>query len=201
MTFAHPGTMRRTIARIVPLAFALLCSAAAGADAQGTRSAQQQADVREMQAFRLDDAKIGRWIRAQEEMLAYARDNEQDLKALEKKMKAEQESEDDDAEPTLTQMAARMEKVPPFRQALQRAGTNSREFMLTTLVMFQAGFAAELMKSGTIKELPKEVPSAHVALYNKYSEQFRKLSEEQKALEKRREAAEEEEEEEEKEPR
>ncbi len=200
MTFVNPRSPRRVLARVARLAAALavLAAPAAGtAGAQATRKAEQDADARALAAYRLDDRKIGRWIRAQEEILAYSRDHEAELKALEKKLEADERSDADDApdNPTLAEMSKRIERIAPFREALQRAGTTSRDFMLTSLVMFQTAFAAEMQKSGTIKELPKEVPAAHVALYHKYAAQFKKLSDEQKALEKRREANEEEEEE------
>ncbi len=198
MTFVNPRSPRRVLARVARLAAALavLAAPAAGtAGAQATRKAEQDADARALAAYRLDDAKIGRWIRAQEEILAYSRDHEAELKALEKTLEADERGGDDDAGgPTLAEMSKRIERIAPFREALQRAGTTSRDFMLTSLVMFQTAFAAEMQKSGTITELPKEVPAAHVALYHKYAAQFKKLSDEQKALEKRREANEEEEE-------
>jgi hypothetical protein len=58
---------------------------------------------------------------------------------------------------TLSQMAARIQKEPVMAKALAAAGLDAREYAKFTLAYFQAAMIAGMMKSGMVKEVPKEL--------------------------------------------
>ena len=58
---------------------------------------------------------------------------------------------------TLSQMAAAIDNVPAARAALADAGLDAREYAKFSLAAMQAGMIAGMMKSGVVKEVPKEL--------------------------------------------
>jgi hypothetical protein len=61
---------------------------------------------------------------------------------------------------TLAQMAARIQREPVMAKALAGAGLDAREYAKFTLAYFQAAMIAGMMKSGMIKEVPKELAAS-----------------------------------------
>jgi hypothetical protein len=86
---------------------------------------------------------------------------------LEDEISRAEEAEDEggEVEQSLSAMAARMAADPRVAGALRRAGIAPREAAVMQLALMQAAFAAELLKSGTIKEIPKDVSAANVKFY------------------------------------
>jgi hypothetical protein len=58
---------------------------------------------------------------------------------------------------TLSQMAAAINNVPAAKAALARAELDAREYAKFSLAAMQAGMIAGMMKSGVVKEVPKEL--------------------------------------------
>jgi hypothetical protein len=58
---------------------------------------------------------------------------------------------------TLSQMAAAINNVPAAKAALSSAGLDAREYTKFSLAAMQAGMIAGMMKSGVVKEVPKEL--------------------------------------------
>jgi hypothetical protein len=81
--------------------------------------------------------------------------------------RAEEDEEDaDEGNPkSLSEMVARIAAEPRVSGALKRAGLAVREAAVMQLALFQAGFAASMLESGTIKEIPKDVNAANVKFY------------------------------------
>jgi hypothetical protein len=157
---------------------ALLVLAPAKGAAQ-SKSASKSADQREMENFRLTKAKMDKWMAAQWGIVKLAQEHPE--------LATETRGSDEDdsgGDPTLDQLAARIEKVPELRQTLRRVGITAREYALTTLVVFEASFAYAAKKQGLIKEIPAEVPAAHVALVAQYEPEMLRLQAEMKKLEK-----------------
>jgi hypothetical protein len=144
-----------------------------------SKSASASADQREMDNFRLTKAKMDKWISAQWGIVKLAQAHPE----LATEIRAR---DDDDAsdDPTLDELAAQIEKVPEVRKALQRAGLTAREYALTTFAVFEASFAYAAKKEGLIKEIPAEVPAAHVTLVAQYEAEMIRLQAEMKKLEK-----------------
>ena len=63
---------------------------------------------------------------------------------------------------TLAEMEARLKKSPELTSALRSAGLSARDYAKMTFALIGAAFAHGMLKSGTIKELPKEVNAANV---------------------------------------
>jgi hypothetical protein len=88
---------------------------------------------------------------------------------LEEEIAAAEEAEEGegvDAEgQTLTSMAERMTADPRVASALKSAGLAAREAATLQLAFFQAALTAELLESGTIKEIPKEANTENVRFY------------------------------------
>jgi hypothetical protein len=61
---------------------------------------------------------------------------------------------------TLSDMAARIQKEPVMAKALASAGLDAREYAKFTLAYFQAAMIAGMMKSGLVKEVPKEMAAS-----------------------------------------
>ena len=160
---------------------ALLATAPSGALAQRTAARSQtakSADQREMENFHLTKAKMDKWLAAQWAIVKLAQEHPE--------LASERRGNDDDdgSDQSLDAMAARIDKVPELRRELQRVGITAREYSLTTLAIFQASFAYAMKKQGMIKEIPADVPAAHVALVAQYEQEMTKLQVEMKKLEK-----------------
>ena len=82
---------------------------------------------------------------------------EQLKEELEKSQQSVMTSEDTK---TLSQMAAAINREPLFKNALASAGLDAREYAKFSLAYFQAAMVAGMMKSGMIKEVPKEMAAA-----------------------------------------
>jgi hypothetical protein len=81
------------------------------------------------------------------------------LEKLEEEMNQAQgiDSSNDNSARTLSQMAAAINDVPAARAALAGAGLDAREYTKFSLAAMQAGTIAGMMKSGVVKEVPKEL--------------------------------------------
>jgi len=75
------------------------------------------------------------------------------------------DGEDMDEAKSLSDVAARMSADPRVAGALKRAGLAPREAAVMQFALFGAGFAASMLESGTIKEIPKDVNAANVKFY------------------------------------
>jgi hypothetical protein len=109
------------------------------------------------------------------ELTALEEKSEARLTEAEKKrreeLRAKLEAEDaeaarrgDDQEPkTLGDMARRIEREPDLANAIRSAGLTTREYSMLTLSFFNAMFAHNMKKAGTIKELPADILPANIA--------------------------------------
>ena len=147
--------------------------APAPAVAQGNTSA---ADTREVVAYRLSMQKLQQLNRAMAD-LQRQRDADPAYQQLQKK-KQEFAALSEKEEPTeaemarmarleeetqsLSAMAARMAADKRIAGALQRAGLAPREAAVMQLALIQAAFTAEMLETGAIKEMPKDVSAENV---------------------------------------
>jgi hypothetical protein len=178
----RPRQLLATVALLVAVG-PVSAVAQAGADA----------DTREVMAYRLTMPKLRQLNelyaalhRAQEADPAYQalQKKKRDLAALagkdelteaegermaklEEEIAAAEEAEegDEDMEQSLSAMAARMSADPRIAGALKSSGLAAREAAVIQLAFFQAALTAELLESGTIKEIPKEANTENVRFY------------------------------------
>jgi hypothetical protein len=180
----RPHTLLATAALVVALV-PVPAAAQAGADA----------DTREVQAYRLTMPKLRQLNqfladlyrqrdadpayqqvkKKKAELAALAAKEElteaeqERMARLEEEIAAAEEAEEDegiDSEgQTLSSMAERMAADPRIASALNSAGLAAREAATLQLAFFQAALTAELLESGTIKEIPKEANTENVRFY------------------------------------
>lgn len=96
--------------------------------------------------------------------------SDRDQKRLEE-LRARLEAEDadaarqgDDGEPkTLADMSRRIEREPELAAAVRGVGLTTREFSLITLSFYNAMFAHDMKKAGTIPAMPKDILPENIA--------------------------------------
>lgn len=178
--------MRPTVHLAAAAILAVLVTAPAAA-----QQAQSDADTREVLAYRLTMPKLRAFGTA---LAEFQRQREADpaYQALAKKRlelaalvekeeltdaesrrmvqledeiaAAEEAEEADDEDQSLDAMVARINSDPRVVAALRRAGLEPREAVIMQLALIQAALAAELLDSGSIKEIPKDVNAENVRL-------------------------------------
>lgn len=168
----------------------LRVAAAALAISLAPPAAAQDADTREVTAYRLTlpklrqldqalaelerqreaDPAYQQLLRKKQELEALnAKDELTDAEAeraaqLEDEITRADEAEDEpaDEDQSLSAAAARMEADPRIAAALRRAGLTAREAATLQLAFFQAALTAGMLESGAISEIPKEVNADNV---------------------------------------
>jgi hypothetical protein len=175
----------------IPLVVLLVSLAVAPAAAQANTG---DADAREVQAYTLTMPKLRQLnqamldLRKQDESdpayralqqkkkeLAVLGEKEEPTEAdqdrmakLEEEIQQAEGDEDDGADDNLNSLSdleKRMASDPRIAGALKRAGLAPREAAVMQFALFGAGFAATMLESGTIKEIPKDVNAANVKFY------------------------------------
>ena len=111
------------------------------ATAQPMRNGRADADLREIQNYRLTTKTLARLAQVQENIYALLKANP-DLA----KRHADTDSRDESAQ-TLDDMAKRFERIPEMRRAIVKAGLTPREYMLATMALLQAGMSAALIEA------------------------------------------------------
>ncbi len=154
----------------------------------------EDADAKEVQAYRLTMPKLRQLNQAGLEAakLRQANPSSRGLDAKKKELQALQEKEtltraeqdrlsvlereisdaeeaaedsDDSSAKSLSDMARQIESDPIFSGALRKVGIPGREAAVMMLALFQAGFTAEMLESGTIKQIPKTANADNVKFY------------------------------------
>lgn len=125
----------------------------------------------EAQKLRAADPKTGGLARKKAELKAL-QEKEELTAAEEKRMdqldreisEAEDEGDEGDSR-SLSDMVSRIQANPAYSSALRKAGLPAREAAVMMLALFQAGFTAEMLQSGAIKQIPKEANADNVKFY------------------------------------
>jgi hypothetical protein len=112
------------------------------ATAQAASSGRGEADLREIQSYRLTTKTLVQLNQVQENMYAALKANP-DLN----KRYADQKGDREDQAETLSEMAKRLDRIPEMRRAIVTAGLTPREYMLAMMALLQAGMSAALMDS------------------------------------------------------
>ena len=142
----------RTIGRLWVLALALLLALPRFATGQ-------DADTREINAYRLTDATLAKYVRA--------------ARAMAPAVKAAQDAEDeDDADeeesPSISKLVAWYDAKPEARRAITGAGLTTREYVVFTFALFQAGMGAWMVEQQGWSKLPPEFARANVEFYQRH---------------------------------
>lgn len=106
---------------------------------------------------------------------------EQELEELENSSALGADSKD-----TLSDMAAAIKKEPAIAKALTDAGVDAREYATFMLAYFQAAMVHGMMKSGMVKDIPKELAAAvnmeNVKFVAQHEKEFEAFAKEMEAL-------------------
>ncbi|HXE79708.1 MAG TPA: hypothetical protein VNK41_03085 [Vicinamibacterales bacterium] len=201
------GSRKRALVTAI-VAGAAVAAIVAVLAARGRQS--PEADKRELQAYRLTLAKVRQMNdayaalfkalhedpqfqslqRAREELSAL--ESKEDLTADDEERIAELEDEIDNAEgsavpdigehQSLSDMEAAIEAQPRLAAAIRSAGLTPREFTKIQLSLFQAMFAYNFLKSGTLKALPAEVPKENVDFVRQHEQELTTMAKQWEAV-------------------
>jgi hypothetical protein len=127
--------------------------------------AQAQSRDPRVQARRQRDKELTALEEKSEARLTVAEQKRrEELRATLAAEDAEAARRGDDQEPkTLGDMARRIEREPDLANAIRSAGLTTREYSMLTLSFFNAMFAHNMKKAGTIKELPADILPENIA--------------------------------------
>jgi len=159
----------RRIARFVPY---VLAAIVAVAHASVAAAQSDDPDIKEINAYRLSEAKLAKFVQASRNLVA-AVDANPELKS------GELQKEN----PSLGEMAAFYDSKPPVKRAINSAGMTSREYVTFMLSMFQAGMMSWAAKQPGAK-LPPDFPKENVAFYDAHQKEIEAATAEFKKLDK-----------------
>lgn len=128
------------------------------------RAAAQDADAREVSAYRLTEATLAKFIRASRAMAAVAttmRDTADDDED-------DDGDEDDDDDTSIASITAFYDTTPAARRAITGAGLSTREFVVFTFALLQAGMGAWLVEQQGWSKLPPDFARANVEFYQRH---------------------------------
>lgn len=149
--------------------FVLLLSSPAGAQNKAV------GDTKEISAYRLTDAALAKYAQARHNVDAQARKaastcDEED----------EEDEEDGDNGKTIDQLVAKINATAGVRAAIQSAGMTTREFVVFSMSVFQAGMTDWALSQPGAK-LPPGVAMENVTFYRKHQAEMKKMGESAKA--------------------
>ena len=171
MSRSNPLRRSPIAALVIGLVLALSAGAARPLAAQGD-------DAATLAAYRLTDAKLGQFMKATRAVYALSKDP-----ALQAQAEAlEAQGGDDDAE-TIAEIAAKMERLPAFRNAVSSAGMTMRDYVTFQLAFFQAAFAQAMLDQYPDKaKLPAGISQANVDFVRSHKAQLDQLTAEMKKM-------------------
>ena len=172
-------------------------------------AAQQDADARELAAYRLTKEGLDRYAATMRALPGELRKDprfaemgklQAELDRLEekddptdadvKRMEAiearleelDQATDISMSEGSLAEIEAGIRKHPPLAAAIKAGGMTPREYATFTLVLFQASMAVGMQKAGLMKELPKEIAPENLKFVEQHEQELLKLQKEMEAL-------------------
>lgn len=118
----------------------------------GGREGDPASDVEELRRYRLTMDDMRKWVEAQRTMARLERAGAES-ESGEAAPGTDAEMESEEAEPvgdtqTLDGIAARVESIPEFKNAVEAAGLTAREYAVVTLAYMQAAMATAAMGMG-----------------------------------------------------
>jgi len=143
----------------------------------GALSAQGRAadaDEREIAAYRLSEGTLAKFIRASRAMAALQ-------KPAPSETAEDDESGDDNT--SIADIAAMYDTIPPARRAITGAGLTTREYVVFTFALFQAGMGAFLVEQAGWDKLPPEIARENVLFYQRHKAQMDSVTAELKKAE------------------
>jgi hypothetical protein len=119
----------------------LTTAVASRSTAQTSANTRVDADVKEMQEYRLTSATLTKLGQVQENLYAVLKAHPE----LGKRYAGSKEDREDEPK-TLDDMAKRFDRIPEMKQAVVKSGLTPRQYMLATMAMVQAAMGAAAME-------------------------------------------------------
>jgi hypothetical protein len=165
----------------ISLMFSRLAAIAFGVAVAGAPlAAQNDADVKAIESFRLTMPVLNRMAQVQENMYATVKAHPE----LAKKYADEKDGDEEDAK-TLDDMARRLDKVPEFKAALIKAGFTPRSYMVATMAMFQAAMTAAVLEMpGADRSKVSANTMANVAFLKAHAAEMQRMQARAKEIDK-----------------
>lgn len=134
-------------------------------------------DMATLAAYRLTEASLDQFDRATRAMIAAAQD------PAVRRQVAAMSDDDDEGDPSIAEIAARIDRVPAMRRAITGAGMTSRGYVTFQLSLFQAAMAVALLEmQGASGELPEGTPPQNVAFARKHKQRIEAMGRELRQL-------------------
>jgi len=150
------------------------------AAASAPLAAQNDADVKAIESFRLTMPVLTRMSQVQENIYTTVKAHPE----LAKKY-ADQKDDDEEDAKTLDDMARRLDKVPEFKAALIKAGFTPRGYMVATMAMFQAAMTAAVLEMpGADRSKVSANTMANVAFLKAHAAEMQRMQARAKEIEK-----------------
>jgi hypothetical protein len=146
--------------RLLALAAAVLALLLVGSSAFAQAPSP---DAKAIAAYRLTDTGLNRFISASRGLAAVQRARPDADDADDD----DDDDGDDDKDPSIDELAAIYERDPAARRALSAAGITSREYIIFSLSLFEAGMAAWLIEQHGWDKLPPNVARENVVFYQR----------------------------------
>lgn len=142
----------------------------------GVRPLQAQggakdADVKAIQSYRLTESGLSKFMQATRNIAQAAKAHPE----------IANEQEDDGSDKSLDDMVAIYDRHPEIKHAITSTGMTSRDYVLFTFAMFQAGMAAGVQQMGG--KLPEGVSGQNIEFYKKHEAELKKFGEEMQKME------------------
>jgi hypothetical protein len=115
------------------------------------------------------------------ERYAQAARNLQQLEQTDPEVRRRMDAMGDQEAQSIDEVTRAIEADPQIRQAIERAGMNVRDYMLTSVALMQAMMASDFQRQGFIQELPPEVSADNVQFVRENETRIRELLEAQTA--------------------
>lgn len=163
---------RRAGAVSAAVAAAIVLAASPSAAQKKQASASDDKFMQELSSYRLTDAALAKFTQAAQNLIQLQKDHPELAK------EAENEPSSGDVK-SIDEMVALYHRHPQIERAINSASMSTRDFVLFSMSMFQAGMGAwALQQSG---KLPEGTPMANVTFYKAHEAQLKKLNEEMQA--------------------
>ena len=161
------------LSRLVPLLAVVAALAAAPAAAAAQPGGD---DMATLTAYRLTEAKLDQFERASRAMIAAVQDP-----AVRRQVEAIGDEDHDD--PTIADIAARIDRVPAMKRAITGAGMTTRDYVTFQLSLFQASMAVALLDTpGAGSQLPEGTPPQNVAFARTHRQRIEAMTRELRQL-------------------
>jgi hypothetical protein len=122
----------------------LTAAVASPSTAQTRTKARVDADAKEIQEYRLTSATLTKLGQVQENLYAAMKAHPELGKGHADSADSKEDREDEPK--TLDDMAKRYDRIPEMKQAIVKSGLTSRQYVLATMAMMQAGMSAAVME-------------------------------------------------------